>query len=359
MRSNGRTPRPVSPRRRALITGAAGMDGSHLSDLLIEKGYDVYGIVRHRTPRALDNISHLLDHPRFHFVQADLRDCASLLACLRKVDPHEIYNLAGQSSVGISWDIPEQTADVTGVGALRLLEAIRTYGKNIRFLQASSSEIFGNTTNFYPWDKIVRREKSNERTPFDPRSPYGVAKLFAHCVTKNYRKNYGMFNCSAILFNHEGPRRSLQFVTRKITYTVAQIALGQTTHIALGDLNARRDWGYAPEYVDAMWRMLQQPKADDFVIATGVSHSIRDLLSCAFDYVNIPNWKKYIVKDKRYTRLAEPDVLCGDAGKAKRVLKWAPQLSFKELVERMVEHDLRSLRQSSSKERPLVSTGRA
>ena len=320
------------------------MDGSHLADLLLEKGYEVFGVIRKSSRNHTANIQHLRKHSRLHLIPGDLTSRVSLLTALKKAEPDEIYNLAGQSSVGISWSSPMETSDVTGMGVLRLLQAIRDYGKEVRFCQASSSEIFGNTTNFYPWDKVVRKEKSNERTPFDPRSPYGVAKLFAHCLTKNYRKNYGLFSCSAILFNHEGPRRAPIFVTRKISEAVAKIYLGLTDHIALGDLSARRDWGYAPEYVEAMWRMLQQEKPTDFVIATGVSHSIHNFLECAFNSIGITHWRKYIHKDKRYMRLAEPDVLCGDASKAKRLLGWAPKIKFADIAQKMVHNDLNLLR---------------
>jgi len=316
------------------------MDGSHLADLLVTKNYEVFGTVRNSSAAKMLNIKHLLNNSKIHLVKGDLTNRQSLLRCLKAAEPDEVYNLAGQSSVGISWDTPEETSEVTGVGTLRLLEAIREYGKKIRFCQASSSEIFGNTTNFYPWDKMPKKEKSDESTPFDPRSPYGVSKLFAHCLTKNYRQNFGMFNCSAILFNHEGPRRSSIFVTRKISETVAKIALGLAKSISLGDLNARRDWGYAPEYVEAMWLMLQQNKPDDYVIATGISHNIRDFLNCAFKYIGIADWRNYIVVDERYIRLAEPDVLCGDASKAKRLLGWEPKMKFEKMVEEMVQNDL-------------------
>ena len=314
--------------KRALITGINGMDGSYLADLLLEKGYEVYGMERRSSSKNRTNTGHL--EGKVTFVNGDLTDQNSLVRCLRESDPDEVYNLGAQSFVGESWNTPEQTSDVTGMGCLRMLEAIREYGKDVKFYQASTSEMFG---------KMVENP-ANENTPFYPRSPYGVAKLYAHWMTKNYRESYDMFNVSGILFNHESERRGIEFVTRKITDGVARVHLGYEDHIKLGNLDSRRDWGYSPDYVECMWLMLQQDKPEDFVIATGVSHSIRDFLDVAFDCVGIDDWSNYVVQDERFMRPAEIDVLCGDSTKAREVLDWKPKTSFEDMVSRMVINDI-------------------
>jgi GDPmannose 4,6-dehydratase len=316
--------------KRALITGINGMDGSHLADFLLEKDYHVFGIERRSSVKNRTNTHHL--EGKIEFINGDLTDQNSLLRCLKISQPHEVYNLAAQSFVGESWNTPEQTSDVTGLGALRMLEAIREFDSNkeIRFYQASSSEIFG---------RMVENP-ARETTPFYPRSPYGVAKLYAHWITKNYRESYGMFNCSGILFNHESERRGLEFVTRKITDSVAKIYLGLADKISLGNIDAMRDWGYAPDYVEAMWLMLQQDQPDDYVIATGETHSIREFLEIAFKTIEISDWNKYVIQDPRMFRPAEVDVLRGDASKARTELKWQSRTSFEDLVKKMVYSDI-------------------
>jgi GDPmannose 4,6-dehydratase len=314
--------------KKALITGVNGMDGSYLADLLLEKGYEVYGMERRSSSKNRTNTGHL--EGRVTFVNGDLTDQNSLVRVLRESDPDEVYNLGAQSFVGESWNTPEQTSDVTGMGCLRMLEAIREYGKDVKFYQASTSEMFG---------KMVENP-ANENTPFYPRSPYGVAKLYAHWMTKNYRESYDMFNVSGILFNHESERRGIEFVTRKITDGVAKVHLGYEDHIKLGNLDSKRDWGYSPDYVECMWLMLQQDTPDDYVIATGESHSIRDFLDVAFNCVGIDDWSNYVVQDERFMRPAEIDVLCGDSTKAREVLGWKPKTSFEEMVERMVTTDV-------------------
>jgi GDPmannose 4,6-dehydratase len=317
---------------RVLITGINGMDGSYLADLLLEKGYEVYGMERRTSSPNRTNTSHL--EGRITFVNGDLTDQNSLLRCLKQSDPDEIYNLGSQSFVGESWNTPEQTSDVSGLGVLRMLEAVREYGKDIKFYQASTSEMFG---------KMVENP-ANENTPFYPRSPYGVAKLYGHWMTKNYRESYDMFNVSGILFNHESERRGIEFVTRKITNGVARIHLGLQDHITLGNLDSKRDWGYAPDYVECIWMMLQQDTPEDFVIATGKSHSIREFLDVAFKSVNVVDWEKHVKQDPKYMRPAEIDVLCGDSTKAKELLNWSPKTSFEDMVRRMVMNDIELLR---------------
>ena len=317
---------------RALITGINGMDGSYLADLLLTKGYEVYGMERRSSSKNRTNTAHL--EGKVTFVNGDLTDQNSLVRCLRESDPDEVYNLGAQSFVGESWNTPEQTSDVTGMGALRMLEAIREYGKDVKYYQASTSEMSG---------KMVENP-ANENTPFYPRSPYGVAKLYAHWMTKNYRESYDMFNVSGILFNHESERRGIEFVTRKITDGVARVHLGYEDHIRLGNLDSRRDWGYAPDYVECIWLMLQQDAPEDFVIATGESHSIRDFLDVAFKCVDINDWSNYVVQDPRFMRPAEIDVLCGDSTKAREVLDWKPTTSFEDMVSRMVMNDIELLK---------------
>lgn len=318
--------------KAALITGINGMDGSHLADFLLTKGYKVYGVERRSSTKNRTNTAHL--EGTITFVDADLTDQNSLLRIVKECNPDEIYNLGAQSFVGQSWQTPEHTTEVTGLGVLRMLEAIRESDKSIKFYQASSSEMFG---------RMVENP-ANENTPFYPRSPYGVAKLYGHWITKNYRESYDMFTCSGILFNHESERRGIEFVTRKISDGVARIHLGLADHITLGNLDAKRDWGYAPDYVEAMWLMMQQDTPDDFVIATNETRSIREFLDEAFRCVGISDWSSYIKQDPRYMRPSEVDVLRGDYTKAKAVLNWQPVTTFSQLVSRMVENDINLLK---------------
>ena len=317
--------------KRALITGINGMDGSHLADFLLEKGYEVFGMERRSSSKNRTNTAHL--EGKITFVNGDLTDQNSLLRCIKESDPDEIYNLGSQSFVGESWNTPEQTSDVTGLGVLRMLEAMREYGKKVKFYQASTSEMFG---------RMVENP-ANENTPFYPRSPYGVAKLYGHWITKNYRESYDMFNVSGILFNHESERRGIEFVTRKITDGVARIHLGLEDHISLGNLDSKRDWGYSPDYMEAAWLMMQQDEPDDFVIATGKSHSIREFLDIAFSEVDITDWDKYVRLDARFERPAEVAVLCGDSSKAREQLGWKPKTSFEDMVRKMVVNDIKLL----------------
>ena len=314
--------------KRALITGINGMDGSFLADFLLEKEYEVYGMERRTSSPNRINTKHL--EGRITFINGDLTDQNSLVRCLKESDPDEVYNLASQSFVGESWNTPEQTGDVTGLGVLRMLEAIREYGKSVKFYQASTSEMFG---------RMVENP-AKETTPFYPRSPYGVAKLYGHWITKNYRESYDMFNVSGILFNHESERRGLEFVTRKITDGVARINLGIEDHITLGNLDSKRDWGYSPDYMEAAWLMMQHETPEDFVIATGKSHSIREFLDISFSEVGISDWSKYVKQDPKFMRPAEIDVLCGDSSKAQEVLGWYPRTSFEEMVSKMVDNDI-------------------
>ena len=317
--------------KRALITGINGMDGSHLADLLLEKGYVVYGMERRTSSPNRTNTSHL--EGKIHFINGDLTDQNSLVRCLKESDPHEIYNLGAQSFVGESWNTPEQTGDVNGMGVLRMLEAIREDGEDRKFYQASTSEMFG---------RMVENP-ATENTPFYPRSPYGVAKLYGHWITKNYRESYDMFATSGILFNHESERRGIEFVTRKITDGVARIFLGLEEMIVLGNLDAKRDWGYAPDYCEAMWLMLQQDIPNDYVISTGETHSIREFLEIAFQHIGIIDWEGYVGTDERYMRPAEVDVLRGDSTKAQTELGWKPKTSFEDLVSKMVSNDIKRL----------------
>ena len=320
-------------KKRALITGINGMDGSHLADFLLEKDYEVFGMERRTSTPNRTNTSHLED--KITFLNGDLTDQNSLFRCLVKSNPHEVYNLAAQSFVGESWNTPEQTGDVTGLGALRMLEAIREYDtvKRIRFYQASTSELYG---------RMVENP-AKETTPFYPRSPYGVAKLYGHWITKNYRESYDIFNVSGILFNHESERRGVEFVTRKITNGVAKIHLGIQDHIKLGNLDAKRDWGYSPDYVKSMWMMLQHDQPDDYVVATGVEHSIRDFLDVAFECIDIEDWEGFVIQDERYMRPAEVAVLCGDSTKAREVLGWKPETSFEQMIINMITKDIELL----------------
>ena len=317
--------------KRALITGINGMDGSHLADFLLEKGYEIYGMERRTSYPNRLNTKHL--EGKITFINGDLTDQNSLRRCLVKSNPHEVYNLAAQSFVGESWNTPEQTGDVTALGALRMLEAIREYGKDVKYYQASRSEMFG---------RMVENP-AKETTPFYPRSPYGVAKLYGHWITKNYRESYDMFNVSGILFNHESERRGIEFVTRKITDGVAKIHLGLEDYITLGNLDSRRDWGYSPDYVKSMWMMLQHDQPDDYVVATGVEHSIRDFLDVAFECIDIEDWKRFVIQDERYMRPAEVAVLCGDSTKAREVLGWKPETSFEQMIINMITKDIELL----------------
>jgi GDPmannose 4,6-dehydratase len=319
-------------KKRVLITGINGMDGSHLADFLLTKDYEVYGMERRSSSKKNDNTKHLVG--KITFLTGDLTDQNSLYRCLEQSNPHEVYNLAAQSFVGESWNTPEQTSDVTGLGVLRMLEAIRTYDKNkkIKFYQASSSEMFG---------RMVENP-ANENTPFYPRSPYGVSKLYGHWITKNYRESYDMFACSGILFNHESERRGIEFVTRKISSGVAKIKANGGI-ISLGNILAKRDWGYAPDYVEAMWLMLQQENPDDYVISTGKTYSVKEFIEQAFKFAEIEDWEKYIEINPKYYRPAEVDVLRGDSSKANNVLGWYPKTSFEDMVKIMVSNDITNL----------------
>jgi GDPmannose 4,6-dehydratase len=316
--------------RRALITGITGQDGSYLAELLLDKGYEVFGMMRRASTENVERIAHLTD--RLTLVQADLLDQGSLVEALEESRPAEVYNLGAQSFVPTSWNQPVLTAEFTAVGVTRLLEAVRKVDPSIRFYQASSSEMFGK----------VREVPQNEQTPFYPRSPYGVAKVYGHFITVNYRESYDLFAASGILFNHESSRRGLEFVTRKITDGVARIKLGVADSLALGNLDAKRDWGYAADYVEAMWLMLQEDEPDDFVIATGVEHSVRDCVDIAFGHAGLDP-EEYVRIDPRNLRPAEVDHLVGDASKAREKLGWEPRTSFRELIEMMVDADLERL----------------
>ena len=313
--------------KRALITGITGQDGSYLAELLLDEGYEVIGMVRRSSTVTFERIAHLQD--RIATVNGDLLDQASLIELLRTYRPHEVYNLAAQSFVQTSFSQPVLTGEVTGLGVTRLLDAIRLVDPDIRFYQASSSEMFGK----------VHEVPQLETTPFHPRSPYGVAKVYGHWITLNYRESYDLFACSGILFNHESPRRGLEFVTRKISHAVAKIKLGQADELRLGNLDAQRDWGFAGDYVEAMWLMLQQDQPDDYVVATGETHSVREFCELAFGRVDL-DWEQYVKVDEKFFRPAEVDLLVGSPAKAKRQLDWEPKTSFPELVHMMVDADL-------------------
>jgi len=318
---------------RALITGVTGQDGSYLAELLLSRGYKVYGMVRRSSVKKFDRLEELIDD--IEVVEGDLTDQSSLDSIIAAVQPDEVYNLAAQSFVPVSWNQPVLTGDVTGLGVIRVLEAIRKHQPLAKFLQASSSEMFGK----------VRENPQNEKTPFYPRSPYGVAKVFGHYVTVNYRESYGIFACSAMGFNHESPRRGMEFVTRKVTHQVARIKCGLAEKLLMGNLDAKRDWGFAGDYVRAMWMILQQSEPDDYVLATGQTHSVRDLLQVAFDAAGL-DWRDYVEVDPRFIRPAEVDYLCGDASKAREKLGWAPEVSFEELIRMMVESDIELVQRS-------------
>lgn len=320
--------------KKALITGITGQDGSHLADLLLEKGYKVSAIYRRTSLDRFERIEHIKD--KLNLICADVTDQSSLNEAIRQVEPDEVYNLAAQSFVPESWTQPILTSDVTGLGALRVMEAIRLIDPKIKFYQASSSEMFG----------FVQEMPQTEKTQFYPRSPYGISKLFAHWVAKNYRESYKMFCASGILFNHEGPRRGLMFVTRKITHAVARIKHGLQKELFLGNLEAKRDWGYAPDYVKAMWLMLQQEKADDFVIATGEAHSVKEFCKVAFEHVGL-NYEDYVKVDQKFFRPAEVQHLLGDATKAQKVLGWKPEVGFEQLVKIMVDNDMKIVKKQA------------
>lgn len=321
--------------KKALITGITGQDGSYLADLLLEKGYKVFGMVRRSSVEKLDRIEHIRD--KLNFVQADLLDQLSLINIIRESSPDEVYNLAAMSFVPTSWNQPVLTGEFTAIGVTRLLEAIRLVNRDIKFYQASSSEMFGK----------VREVPQNEDTPFHPRSPYGVAKVYGHYITVNYRESYDIFGVSGILFNHESPRRGLEFVTRKVTDAVARIKLGLQDYLYLGNMDAKRDWGYAKDYVKAMWLMLQEDKPDNYVVATGAAHSVKEWVEAAFSCLDL-DWKKYVKVDKRFLRPAEVDLLIGDASRARNVLGWKPEVDFQGLVKLMVESDYNILKKKNN-----------
>ena len=320
---------------RALITGITGQDGSYLAELLLNKGYEVFGIVRRSSVKKFDRIEELMD--QIELVEGDLTDQSSLDSVVHSVQPDEVYNLAAQSFVPVSWSQPVLTGDVTGLGVMRILEAVRRHRPQAKFLQASSSEMFGK----------VRETPQTEKTAFYPRSPYGVAKVFGHFITVNYRESYGLFACSAIGFNHESPRRGVEFVTRKVTHQVARIKCGLAKKLFMGNLDAQRDWGFAGDYVRAMWLALQQPEPEDYVLATGETHSVRELLEAAFGAVDL-DWQEYVEIDSKLIRPAEVDILCGDASKAREKLGWVPEVGFEELIKMMVEADLEAVQRSEN-----------
>ncbi|MFH1354203.1 MAG: GDP-mannose 4,6-dehydratase [bacterium] len=317
--------------KHALITGITGQDGSYLAELLLNKGYKVFGLVQRSATNQYENVEHILD--KFEMITGDLSDSTSLYRAVEMSEPDEVYNLGAQSFVKSSWDLAELTGDVTGLGVTRMLEAIKTVKPEARFYQASSSEMFG---------KVVESPQ-NEKTSFYPRSPYGVAKVYGHWITVNFRESYGMFACSGILFNHESPRRGEEFVTRKVAKGAARIKMGLQKELQMGNLESRRDWGFAGDYVEMMWLMLQQDKPEDFVIGTGKNHSVQELVELAFQYVGL-NWRDYVTQDERYMRPAEVDKLLADPTKAKEKLGWEPKVRFPELVAMMVEAELEKLK---------------
>lgn len=321
--------------KRALITGITGQDGTYLAELLLSKGYQVFGTVRNSGTPNLDRLNEIGIADQLELVSLDILNIKQITRLLEKVQPDEIYNLAAQSSVARSFEQPVDTGDCTGMGTARLLEATRTVNPGIKFYQASSSEMFGK----------VKSTPQNENTPFYPCSPYAIAKLYAHFMTVNYRESYGMFCCAGILFNHESPLRGLEYVTRKITSTVAKIKLGQARELRMGNLDVRRDWGYAPEYVEAMWLMMQQEQPGDYIVATGQDYSVREFVEEAFNYAGL-NWHDYVVIDQAFYRPAEVNVVVGDPAKAREVLNWEHRTSFKEIVHNMVEADIVRARQS-------------
>jgi GDPmannose 4,6-dehydratase len=315
---------------KALITGITGQDGSYLAELLLDKGYDVYGMIRRSSTENFERINHIRD--RLELVHGDLLDQLSILTIIDEVRPDEVYNLAAQSFVPASWKQPMLTGEFNALGVTKILEAIRQIDRKIKFYQASSSEMFG---------KVVEVPQ-NEKTPFYPRSPYGVAKVYGHFITVNYRESYGIFGVSGILFNHESPRRGLEFVTRKVTDGAARVKLGLTDKLSMGNLEAKRDWGYAGDYVRAVWMMLQHDKADNFVIASGKNHSVRELCEIAFSHLDL-DYKEHVVTDPKFVRPAEVDVLLGDASHARKTLKWQPETSFEDMIKMMVDADMERL----------------
>lgn len=319
---------------RALITGVSGQDGSYLAELLLGEGLEVFGLIRRKADSSNWRLANFIDHERFHIVRGDVLDLSTLARQLASIRPKYVFNLAAQSFIPYSWDAPVATCEVTAMGVLNLLEAIRATDPAIRFYQASSSEMFGS----------VRETPQTEATPFYPRSPYGVSKVFGHGITVNYRESFGLYACSGILFNHESERRGLEFVTRKVTNAVARIKLGLQHELALGNLDAQRDWGYAPDYVRAMWLMLTQTEPGDYVIASGENHTVRDLCECAFSAANL-KWQDYVLVDTKHLRPAEVSTLLGDPAKARRVLGWIPETSFQNMLERMYAADLRRVEQ--------------
>jgi GDPmannose 4,6-dehydratase len=329
--------------KKAIITGITGQDGSYLAEWLLELGYEVHGIVRRASTESFDRIAHLAS--RIHLHQADLLDQLSIIEVFRQVRPQEVYNLAAMSFVPTSWKQPVLTGEFTAMGVTRVLEAIRLLDpQGIRFYQASSSEMFGKALE----------TPQRETTPFYPRSPYGVAKVYGHFITVNYRESYGLFACSGILFNHESPRRGREFVTRKVSDGVARIKLGLAQELRLGNLEAKRDWGFAGDYVQAMWLMLQQDRPDDYVIATGETHTVQELVETAFAQVDL-DWRKYVIQDPVLVRPAEVDLLIGDASKARRQLGWQPKVGFHELIRRMVESDLTSIKDQATRTKQMLS----
>jgi len=324
--------------KKALITGITGQDGSYLAEFLLNKGYDVTGMVRRSSSEKFERIEHIKD--KVNIQQADLLDQYSIIKLIEEVQPDEVYNLAAMSFVPTSWNQPVLTAEFTAIGVTRMLEAIRAVNPKIRFYQASSSEMFGK----------VKEIPQTETTPFHPRSPYGVAKVYGHWITVNYRESYDLFGVSGILFNHESPRRGLEFVTRKVTHHAAKIKLGITKELRMGTLDAKRDWGFAGDYVKAMWLMLQQDQPDDFVIATGETHSVQELVETAFSYLDL-DYKDFIVQDPRFMRPAEVDLLIGDGSKAEKILGWKPEVSFQGLVKMMVDADMETLKRDLANNR--------
>jgi len=327
--------------KTALITGITGQDGSYLAELLLKKGYNVYGLIRRTSTESTPRINHLLDEGKIELISGDMLDQLSLIQALKQSGAEEVYNLASMSYVKASWDHPVGTANYTGVSVTKVLEALRNVNPKIRFYQASSSEMFGK----------VQAVPQTENTPFYPRSPYGVAKLYGHWITVNYRESYDLFACSGILFNHESPRRGMEFVTRKISHNVAKIKLGLSEGFKLGNMDAKRDWGYAGDYVKAMWEMLNHHEPEDFVISTGETHSVREFVDAAFNHVGIKDWSNYVGIDPKYMRPAEVDLLVGDSSKARDVLGWKPEVSFKELVGMMVDSDVNLLKNENTNNR--------
>jgi len=319
--------------KKALITGITGQDGSYLAELLLDKGYQVFGLARRLSTPNLWRIEHILD--KINLVEGDLLDQASLNNIVKEINPDEVYNLASQSFVATSWKQPELTSQITGLGTLRILEAVKVFAPKARFYQASSSEMYGN----------AEENIQDEQTKFCPRSPYAIAKLYSHWISINYRESYNMYICCGILFNHESPRRGIEFVTRKITDGVARIKLGLATHISLGNLDAKRDWGFAGDYVEAMWLMLQQNQPKDYVISTGKTHTVREFLEASFKAVGINNWKNYIKQDPKYMRPAELFTLQGKSDRAKQDFGWEPKTSFQELVSMMIKKDIKKLKE--------------